>query len=75
MSFEHRQTGELIQIALAGGGFRLTATYRQTQDLVQIAAAAAKGGASVILTGLTNRSTNDLLQIAAAGKGAVIFEG
>jgi len=75
MSFEHRSTKELIQVALAGGGFILDAAHRQTPELVHIAKAANQGGVKVIFRGMTNRQTAELIQIAAAGKGAVTFEG
>lgn len=48
MSFELKPTHELLQIASAGGGFRLDATLRPTHELLQIASAAKGGGAKVI---------------------------
>jgi hypothetical protein len=75
MSFEHRNTDDLIRIASAGGGFRLTARHRQTDDLIRIAAAAKNSGAQLIFTGLTHRQTEELIRIGSAGKGSVIFEG
>lgn len=75
MSFELRSTPELLQIAAAGGGFRLDAAVRSTPELVQIAAAARQGGGVATLAGLNLRSTPELIQISAAGKGHVILEG
>ena len=74
MALDAKPTSELIQIAAAGGGFRLNAKTRSIADLVQIAAAAKNGGATVIFAGISARRTTDLVQIGAAGKGAVIFE-
>lgn len=75
MSFELKPTHELIQMAAAGGGFRLDAALRPTQDLIQLASAAAGSGAKIVLAGLNLRPTHELIQISAAGKGAVFFEG
>jgi len=75
MSFELKPTHELVQIAAAGGGFRLDATLRPTHELVQIAAAAKSSGATVTFAGLTLRPTHELIQIGAAGKGVVVLEG
>ena len=36
---ENRTTEELIRIAAAGGGFRLSAGTRATEELIRIAAA------------------------------------
>ena len=74
MSFELRMVEDLIQIAAAGGGFRLDAGLRRTEDLVTIAAAASRSGARVTFAGLKLRPTTQLIQIAAAGKGCVFLE-
>lgn len=75
MSFELKATHELIQIASAGGWFRLDSALRPTHELVQIANAASKTGARVTFAGLKLRPTHELVQIASAGKGCVFFEG
>ena len=75
MSFELRSTPDLVQVAAAGGGFRLDAATRPTPDLIQIAAAAASGKAHVTFAGMEHRPTADLVQIGEAGKGFVSFEG
>jgi hypothetical protein len=75
MSFDLRTTPELVQIAAAGGGFRLDAGLRPTPELVQIAAAAASGGGYVTFAGMNLRPTPELVQIAAAGKGHAMFGG
>jgi hypothetical protein len=75
MSFNLRSTPELVQVAAAGGGFRLDAGLRSTPELVQIAAAAASGGGYVTFAEMNLRPTPELVQIAAAGKGHAIFEG
>lgn len=72
--FSSRTTLELVQIAAAGGGFKLDASSRPTIELVQIAAAAGNKGARVSFVGLGTRPTSELVQIAAAGKGCVSFE-
>jgi len=74
MGFELKPTHELMQIASAGGGFRLNAALRPTHELMQIASAAKGSGAKLVLAGLKLRPTHELLQIAAAGKGVVFFE-
>jgi hypothetical protein len=48
MSFGKMPIDDLIQIANAGGGFRLDATHRYPDELIQIATAAKNGGATVI---------------------------
>lgn len=70
---ESRTTDDLVRIAAAGGGFRLSAGPRTTDDLVRIAAAASSKGARISFTGLGARATEDLVRIAAAGRGAVMF--
>ena len=75
MSFELKPTQELVQIASAGGGFRLDAALRPTPELVQIASAASNKGSQVTFAGLKLRPTPELVQIASAGKGCVILEG
>jgi len=74
MSLGKMPIDDLIQIASAGGGFRLDATQRYPDELMQIATAAKNGGATVIFSGMFQYYTNDLIRIATAGKGAVIFE-
>ena len=75
MSFELKPTHELIQIASAGGGFRLDAGLRPTHELIQIASAARGSGAQLTFAGLNLRPTLDLIQIASAGRGVMFFEG
>lgn len=75
MSFELKTTHELIQIAAAGGGFRLDAGLRTTHELIQIASAAKNSGARITFAGLSLRTTHELIQISSAGKGVVILEG
>lgn len=58
MSFEYRWATEL-QIAEAGGGFRLDAALRQTPDLMQIAAAPSGTGARVTFAGLNGAHPNE----------------
>jgi len=72
--FELKPINELVQIAAAGGGFRIKVNVKSTTDLVQIAAAASKTGAHIIFIGLKTRPPDELVQIAAAGKGCVFFD-
>ncbi len=72
--FEMKPINEIVQIAAAGGGFRIKANVKTTSELVQIAAAASKTGAHIIFTGLKVRPQDELVQIAAAGKGCVFFD-
>jgi DNA replication protein len=72
--FELKPINELVQIAAAGGGFRIKVNVKPTTDLVQIAAAASKTGAHIIFIGLKTRPQDELVQIAAAGKGCVFFD-
>ena len=72
--FELKPINELVQIAAAGGGFRIKVNVKPTTDLVQIAAAASKSGAHIIFIGLKTRPQDELVQIAAAGKGCVFFD-
>ena len=74
MSFRMKTVPELVQIASAGGGFRLDAAMRTTPELVQIASAASRSGARVTFVGINMRTTPELVQIASAGKGCVFFE-
>lgn len=69
-----KMTSDLIQIAAAGAGLRISAKSKTTGDLVQIAAAASGKGTRVYVTDASVRTTTDLVQIAAAGKGCVVFE-
>ena len=71
--FENKTTLEIVQIAAAGGGFRLKANNRTTLELVQIAAASNKG-TKIFFSGLRNRTQLELVQIAAAGKGCIFFD-
>jgi hypothetical protein len=72
---DERPTADLIRIAAAGGGFRIS-TARGVNDLLKIAAAAAGSShhARIIITGADILSAEDLIQIAGAGQGAVSFE-
>ena len=72
--FERKPVNKIIQIAVAGGGFRMDATGKLTSDLVMIAAAASRHKAHIVFTGLHSRTVAELIQIAAAGKGPVFFE-
>ena len=68
-----KTTDDLVKIAAAGGGFRISAA-RPVNDLVRIAAAAANGGAKIIIAKAAAVQTMDLVRIASAGKGRVFFE-
>ncbi len=72
--FKSKTVVELIQIASAGGGFKLDAKNKNVLELIQIANAAANGGGRIIFTGLGNKTTIELIQISNAGKGNIFFE-
>jgi len=74
MSLSTMPAEQLEQIAAAGGGFRLDATYRATDDLVRIAAAARTAGSRITFAGMAPRMLGDLVRIAAAGGGCICFE-
>lgn len=64
----------LIRILAAGGGLRLDAGRYPPDMLVRFAAAAASGGAPLILENADSKPPDDLVRIAAAGEGRVMFE-
>jgi hypothetical protein len=69
-----KPTHELIQIAAAGGGLRLSASTKPTHELIQIAAVASNKGCHIYLTDAGRKPTHELIQIGAARKGCVVFE-
>jgi hypothetical protein len=73
MALGTRPTNDLLRIAAAGGGMRIT-TMRPIDDLLRIAAAMKSGGGTLYLRGITGWPIEDLLRIAAAGGGHVVFE-
>lgn len=71
--FDHLETNDLIRIANAGGGFKLSAARRDINDLIRIANAAG-GKGRLVLVDAGRFTTNDLIRISNAGKGSVYFE-
>jgi hypothetical protein len=71
--FERKPVNEIVQIAAAGGGFRMDASKKLTNDLVMITSAASRHKAHIVFTGLKMRRVDEFVQIAAAGKGSVFF--
>ena len=69
-----RMTDQLVRIASAGGGMKLSMQGMMTDQLVRIAAAAAKGGGQIILVYVGSTMTDQLVRIANAGQGRVIFD-
>jgi hypothetical protein len=69
-----RPVHELVNIAMAGGGFSLDAHDVDKNSLIQIASAAGgRGGRLEVHNAWQRFSTDDLILIAAAGKGSVFF--
>jgi dihydroorotase-like cyclic amidohydrolase len=69
-----RSIEELIEIARAGGGFRLDASRCSTEDVLRVARVAGECGAQVHISRIYSKSTDDLIKIASAAKGHVFFE-
>ncbi|MBW3328801.1 helix-turn-helix domain-containing protein, partial [Klebsiella pneumoniae] len=69
---------QLVRIAAAGGGLRLSASTKTVDQLVRIAAAAGNSitpnKAKLVLFDLESKTVDELVRIAAAGKGCVLFE-
>ena len=74
MSLNSKSTASLVTIARAGGGMRLKIPSRATTEICVIARAAATGGGTLYLSGITNRAVTALATIARAGGGRVVFE-
>lgn len=73
MAIKTMHTSELVQLAAAGGGFKINISSRPLGEIIQIAAA-ARGKARLTITGIASRPVAELVQIAAAGSGSVEFE-
>ena len=69
-----KTTDQLVRIASAGGGMKLSMQNMTTDQLVRIANAAAKGGGQIILVNIDSKTTDQLVRIANAGQGRVIFD-
>ncbi|MDZ2401065.1 helix-turn-helix domain-containing protein, partial [Klebsiella pneumoniae] len=67
---------QLVRIAAAGGGLRLSASTKTVDQLVRIAAAAGNSitpnKAKLVLFDLESKTVDELVRIAAAGKGCVL---
>ena len=74
MRFETIATDELIRIAHAGLGFKLSANSKSLDDLIRIADAAKDKGAKITFTGLTSLSDYDIKRIELVSAGHVLFE-
>jgi DNA replication protein len=69
-----RTIDELIRIAVAGGGFTISAAPYTTDQLVRLVGAAGGTGSRIHLRDLADRPTADLVRIARLGGAAVTFE-
>lgn len=74
MHFETIATDELIRIAHAGLGFKLSASSKPLDDLIRIADAAKDKGAKITLIEFTSLSESDITRIKVASQGHVSFE-
>jgi hypothetical protein len=74
MTFNDRLQGDLIRLAQAGCGFRISARGRLINDLVDLAQAARVGNAHITISGVTLFSADDLIRIGRPGAGNIIFE-
>jgi hypothetical protein len=63
-----------MAIVSTGGGIMIDAKTKTTSDLMEIVSAAARSGATVILTGLGSKTTSDLMGIGSTGKDHVILD-
>lgn len=74
MRFETIATDELIRIAHAGLGFKLSASSKPLADLLRIADAAKDKGATITFTEFSSLSDYDIKRIQLASEGHVLFE-
>ncbi|MGP1717095.1 MAG: hypothetical protein ACTS9Y_07945 [Methylophilus sp.] len=74
MRFETIATEELIRIAHAGLGFKLSVTSKSLDDLIRIADAAKDKSAKITFTGFDHLSDYDIKRIEMASQGHVSFE-
>ncbi|MFD0913971.1 hypothetical protein [Methylophilus luteus] len=74
MRFETIATDELIRIAHAGLGFKLSASSKPLADLLRIADAAKDKGATITFTEISGLSDYDIKRIQLASEGHVLFE-
>lgn len=74
MRFETIATDELIRIAHAGLGFKLSARSKPLSDLLRIADAAKDKGATITFTEFSGLSDYDIKRIQLASEGHVLFE-
>lgn len=68
---------DLVRIAAAGGGLKLSAADISPNDLVRIAVSAGKHEpfpSRIVITDAKHVAPNDLVRIAVAGRGCVMFE-
>ena len=65
---------QLVRIAAAGGGMRVSATGKTVDQLVRIAAAASTKQGQIAVTDTQFLTVDQLVRIAAAGQGCVFFE-
>jgi len=66
-------TDELIYVIERGVKMTIDCSERDQADLLKIAAAAAKGGSHVVMTGGVKCSPNEIVELHLAGGGHVSF--
>jgi hypothetical protein len=74
MSFDNKQTYELIDIAKAGLGFSLNAESKPVVELIQIAAAAKQSGAVINVANKSVLADEDIQLIKNAGSDHIKFD-
>lgn len=65
---------QLVRIAVAGGGMKISATGKTVDQLVRIAVAASQKQAQLSISDTKLLTVDQLVRIALAGKGCVFFE-
>lgn len=74
MAVKHLTVDDLYRIALAGGGFRISARSLTVDDLYRVCLAANSHTSRIIVEDSAALTASDMYRIALAGKGSVFFE-
>lgn len=74
MTVKHLASNDLISVARAGGGLRLSARSLTPETLISIARAASTNGATIIVEDSQSLTRENMISIGRAGGSGVIFE-